>query len=226
MPAMSRSRGWRLAPLLALLVAGCVNLDEEIWLSADGSGRAHIVYAHSLQLLRTAIPHGLGPKPIPLDPQELLGDLKDASGVTIDSATQRLDEKGQRIIDARIRFRKIENLSDDRVRFEFSSRPDGHDFRITVLNTDKSTLPVDEPGGIISRRAIFLNMLSAYRLRFVVHLPGTIRSSNAAQRYGRTLSWEVPLKDLVSQDQVVLEAQVAPSLWERIRGLFVKSPSS
>ena len=177
-----------------LLLSSCFDIHEEVWIAADGSGRAELVYsvpssavklAGGKDALELKIREAIAAQPeLRLDRLEVLTDGKrSAVEVTLSTGSvyslRNLDEKNER--------RDLPAAAVD-LAGKF-------DVRLSGLNVDFSrTVRVREALGLAAL-AIRESDREQRRLRYVVHLPAPALESNATETAegGRTLVWESSL---------------------------------
>lgn len=182
-----------LACVIAGSLASCIDGREEIWLNADGSGRADIFYS----LPASAAKFQGGQSGIQ---QMIDGFLRKTPALTSSSCEvttvgDRLQIRVLTAFDSALELAEISNGTSMR---ELPSSATGltGDFKIGVhgLNVDFSrTIRAGEalPGIGFMPVATFKNR----QLSYIIHLPKAATDSNATriEDSGRTLVWEVPL---------------------------------
>jgi len=112
----------RLAPsllflLLALPLAGCVEVEEDLGLSADGSGSYDLRIAWDAALLKRLVdlagPEAaarLAGRPFPLRLEDWRDSLADRPGLEVRTLALDVEEGGRRVLRVFVRFRRLEDL--------------------------------------------------------------------------------------------------------------------
>ena len=188
-----------LLAMLTLSLSSCIDGREEVWLNADGSGRADLGYEIPAPAARL---RG-GPEGI----NELIADLVKNTP----SATYEVIPDGDRI---KVRV-KLDFQSPDQLRSLASSQakqkaPASFDYLAGKFEIRRDFRTVDftrtiSPGKAIPSVLIPPSELEGRKLTYILHLP-MVPSETTATRVendGRTLIWEKPLSGDIRQPLVV-----------------------
>lgn len=208
-------KGLRLLALLAsCLVASCIDGREEVWIHADGSGRAEVLYslpaaAASFQGGETGV-------------QRLIeGFLRDAPAIhsarcEVTTADDRLHIRVRAAFDSAL---DLQQISTSGSLSKLPAPATGLAGDVRVL---RQGLGVDFSRTITAGEALpgfrFLpeSRVAGHRLTYLIHLPAAASESNATRTEddGRTLIWEIPLATALRGPVVTrFKAPVPVPLW-------------
>ncbi len=184
------------AALLCLALAACFDIREEVWVRADGSGRAELRYAvPETAALLAGGPQGLerhirelieSQPPLKLEKIEVIsarGETRIAVDISTDSMLSLLDLKESESM------RELPSAAED-LMGNFDVRIHGLDIDFTRMVRVKEALGLAALGVSREQREI-------RRLSYVIHLPKPPKESNAprTENNGRTLIWDHSLNE-------------------------------
>lgn len=191
-------------PLIAaaavILLAGCINYDQELTLNADGSGQMKIHYSNAGQQPpgkektgEGEINLGQAPK-LPFTEEEIKKGYEGAKGVTVkDIIVETKDNVPHATYT--ITFKDIHELNGKGI---FAL--EGDKLRQTFSLTD-------ETGAKLFKQLVQLKMavedpstLSAYKFTYKFTAPGEILETNGTKGEANTVTWEFPLDKLINKD--------------------------
>ena len=210
-----------LAAVLCCLLVSCIDVREEYWLEADGSGRAEI--SHSVPAA-TARLHG-GESAI----RAMLDDfLRTAPGIR-DTHSEVVSD-GERIhIRIRCSFANAFDLAQLTEARAFSELPAAARHLLgstavvlrgrTVSYRREITVASALPGAALLPEST----LAGHQLQYILHLPVAAKESNATHREnsGKTLVWDIPLKQAIARPLVTRFVMDAPLPWHLLAGALV-----
>jgi hypothetical protein len=191
-----------LSSLLACVVlslGSCIDGREEIWLNADGSGRADLFYDIPASAARF---HG-GIKGI----DELLASLlKD-----FPTATREISENGDRLgVRVKFRFKSADEISRLADSATTGNAPRSFAYLAGQFDVQRSFTGVNftrtiSPGKALPTAFIPAGEFRDRKLTYILHLPIAASSStaNRSENGGRTLTWEQPLAAAIHKPIVV-----------------------
>ena len=181
----------------ALLLGSCIDSREEVWLKADGSGRAEI----SCSLPASAARFQGGEAGI----RKLIGDFL-ANTPTIQSSSHEVTTEDERVkIHVQVAFDSALELQEIATGDSMAKLPSsaadlaGHvDVKVrgrTVDFTRRISAGSALPGAIFMPASNF----EGRRLVYIMHLPAAAEISNATrtENAGRTLIWDFPLSQAI-----------------------------
>jgi len=218
--------------LLICILAGCINYEEELWINKDGSGKVVMHYWTSEKLAslieqkekQAREEERVG---LPFSEDQARRDLDIPDVLKVESFEKTV-QKGYRHITITLSFEegKINELgkslpffADSEISFtEDEHRPGNWIFKRT-LGT-KKLVAVEEdktdPGDTLAK-----SVLSAYRLKFVVHFPGRVLKTNGQPLeegeqpprfqwlWGqRKAVWEFPLVDVTKTPEMTATVRI------------------
>jgi hypothetical protein len=176
-----------------LLLASCIDSREEVWLKADGSGRAEI----SCSLPASAARFQGGEAGI----RKLIGDFL-ANAPTIQSSSHEVTTANERVnIRVRVAFDSALDLQEISTGDSMAKLPSSAadlagrvDVKVRGRSVDftrRISAASALPGAIFMPASNF----EGRRLVYIMHLPAAAEVSNATrtENAGRTLIWDFPL---------------------------------
>jgi len=183
-----------------ILLAGCINYDQDLALNADGSGTMTVHYSSAAQKLPGKEKEGegevnLGQAPkLPFDEAEIRKGYEGAKGVVIKDV--KVEEK-ENVPHATyvIAFKDINELNGKGI---FAL--EGDKLRQTFSLTD-------DAGAKLFKQLVQLKMdvqdpstLSTYKFTYKFKAPGEVFETNGTKGEGNTVSWEYSLDKLINKD--------------------------
>lgn len=198
----------------AVLVTSCIDGREELWLEADGSGRAEITYTLPVAAARL---HG-GESGI----REMITRfLKDTPEITssiceVTSDEEQLQVRVRAVFDSAL---DLKSVSQGRAIHQL---PNSASHLAGVVTADISGRTVDFSRSISAGKALpvasFLPaaQFEGHRLVYIMHLPVAATESNAirVEDSGRTLVWDVPLGEALNSPIVTRFKMDIPIPWK------------
>lgn len=207
----------RLAAIaVAFLLVSCIDGREEIWLNADGSGRADVLYS----LPATAAKFQGGAEGVGKMLDEF---LKKAPGLT--HASHEVVTEGDRLkIHVRVSFdsvRDVAKASGPAPMEKLPSSANGLAGKVKVAMDGRT---IDFSRTISAGNALpgigFMpgSPMRDRNLTYILHLPVAVAESNATrvENEGRTLVWDYPLAEAVKAPVVtrfMVKVPLPPWLW-------------
>ena len=176
--------------LLCLFVSSCIDGKEEIWLNADGSGKAEFTY----EIPASAAAFKGGAKGV----DELIAGLLEGHP----RATHSTVKDGDRLkIFVHLPFNSPQELQDLAGSEKSGSMPESFKSLAGTVDFKQSGRTIDisrtiNPGRALPGARFYPeSQLKGRQLNYIVHLPIPASGSNATRTEdsNRTLIWEVPL---------------------------------
>ena len=191
-----------------LSLASCIDGREEVWLNADGSGRADLFYDVPASAARF---HG-GVKGI----DDLLASLlKD-----FPTATREISENGDRLaVRVKLRFQSADQISKLADSTTSGSAPKSFEYLAGQFDVERSLTGVNftrtiSPGRALPNAFIPADEFRDRKLTYILHLPiaASESTANRTANGGRTLTWEQPLASAMRKPIVVhFKAEIIPT---------------
>ncbi len=206
-----------LAVACSLLLAGCFDIREEVWISADGSGRARLAYSFPASAARMAG----GEATLETKIRELVARQPELrlDGLEVRTEGDRATVEAEISTDSVFSLRNLKKGEEDRDMPAAAADLAGDfDVQMRGWNVDFSrTIRVREALGLASL-AVGKDERAKRRLRYIVHLPEAAIESNAdtISNGGRTLAWDSTLGDALGRPLVTrfkARMPVPPALW-------------
>lgn len=179
--------------LAALLFSSCLDSHEEVWINADGSGKARVQISLPLQAVKI---HG-GEKGV----KALVDDyLKTTPAFTTYSLDTSVN-KDQLEIDVSITFDDARELTDIKNSPAYENLPDtaGDMIGFIEIKLEGTEIhfqrQIDLTRSIPGSSLIPKEQLKGHKLTTIVHLPKAASSHNATanEDSGKSLTWTTPL---------------------------------
>ncbi len=183
----------------SLLLSSCIDGREEVWLEADGSGRAHFRY----DIPATAAKFQGGTKGV----EELLDSLlADFPGSTRDVAID-----GDRLrVEVKLAFASVEEISKMKSSMDGQRVPGSMEHLAGVFDVKREGLSVDftrtvSPGKALPTSFIPASEFRDRRLTYILHLPVVPQESTATrtENGGLTQIWDQPLSAAIRKPVVI-----------------------
>lgn len=203
-----------LAILAALLLASCIDGREEIWLNADGSGRAEITYSLPAAAARF---HG-GESGVRTMIQDFLNGSPALTDPTCEVAT-----RGDRLtVHVRSAFRSALEFGKLGSPGSLEKLPPSARYLAGEIDLRRDGLQLDFTRTISAGKALtgslFMprSQFQGRKLAYIVHLPIAATDSNATRIRdgGKTLEWEFPLEQAVKAPVVTrFSAKIPIPIW-------------
>ena len=185
--------------ILTLSLSSCIDGREEVWLNADGSGRADLVY----EIPAAAARLRGGPEGI----NDLVAELvKD-----IPSATHEVVPDGNRIkVRVRLTFQSPDQLRSLASSQAKQKAPASFDYLAGQFEISRDFRTVNftrtiSPGKALPTVLIPPSEFKDRKLTYILHLPMVPSETTATrvENHGRTLIWEKPLSGDIRQPLIV-----------------------
>ncbi|MBK1882957.1 hypothetical protein JIN85_11060 [Luteolibacter pohnpeiensis] len=175
---------------ICLSISSCIDGKEEIWLNADGSGKAEFHY----QIPATAASFKGGADGIDAMLADLLKNQPEATHSAV-------SENGRVSIAVSLPFKSADDLKSLATLKDSGSMPDSFKYFAGKIDFAQSgrTISVSrtvDPGKALPGSGFYpKSQLKNHQLSYIVHLPLAATESNATRTEdaGKTLIWEVPL---------------------------------
>lgn len=186
-----------LACSVAVLLASCIDGREEIWVNADGSGRADVSY--SLPAAAARFQGGeAGVR------RMIEGFLKDAPGISSSSCEvttvgDRLNIRVHTAFDSALELKEI-SKGDAMSRLPSSATGLTGDFNVAVKGLSIDFARTIKAGDALPGAGFIpVSQFKNRQLTYIFHLPTAATSSNATRtkNSGRTLIWDFPLAQAI-----------------------------
>lgn len=209
--------------LVAWLLAlpACINVEEEIYLNADGSGRIQVSYVAKKEFFQV-LPRNENVA-FPTSEQDVYRKFDKMEGVKVEGADFTYDEKEELYhMNYLLSFEDISVFNNSNFRFTLPEKGRTRDFSLWIKGGGSDRQLNDEN----VRRKIFNQALeqsmSPYTLRMTIHFPYPVTESNAQEVSNKTATWEVPIWEIQKADSYLMEAtlKAKDSWWEKIRAFF------
>lgn len=183
----------------SLLVSSCLDGREEVWINADGSGRADFTYEIPAQAARL---RG-GVEGV----DRLVAELLE----TVPSASHEVVQEDDRLrVRVKVAFQSPDDLKSITSSGTKTKNLASFDHMKGIFDVQRSFRTVDftrtiSPGKALPTIIIPPSELAGRKLTYIVHLPVVPTESTATkvENGGRTLIWERPLSGAVRQPIVV-----------------------
>lgn len=199
--------------IVMVLVVSCIDGHEEYWIRSDGSGRAEIRYQ---------IPASLGgayggDAGIQQKIVEFLGKTPAVS----ESACEVVTQGKITTVRVHVGFDSVLDLSKIRASPELKNLPTAVSHLVGDIKVELRGRTLDfkrtaDPGKALPG-SFFMptSKFDGHRLVYTLHLPTPVRESNATriEAGGRTLIWDVPLKNAVKSPVVSRFSMEIPIPW-------------
>lgn len=185
--------------VLTVLLSSCIDGREEVWLNADGSGRADLVY----EIPAAAARLRGGPEGI----NALIADLVKNTP----SATHEVITEGDRIkVRVKLNFQSPNDLRSLTSSTAKQKAPASFDYLAGKFEVRRDFRTVDftrtiSPGKALPTVLIPASEFKGRKLTYILHLPmvPTETTATRVENNGRTLIWEKPLSGDIRQPLVV-----------------------
>lgn len=185
--------------LLCLAATSCLDGREEVWINADGSGRAHFTY--DIPATAARLQGGIAGVETLID--SLLGDFPGSS--------REVTENGDRLtVDVKLPFSspgEIKKLGDS---VENASAPKSFEHLAGIFDVKMGFPSVDftrtiSPGKALPSAFIPASEIKGRKLTYILHLPVVPTESTAtrAENGGRTQIWEMSLATAMRKPLVI-----------------------
>lgn len=217
-----------LAVLATLLLVSCIDGREEIWLNADGSGRADVTYSLPAAAARF---HG-GETGV----REMIEGFLKSSEVLIDPICEVTTAGDRLMVHVRASFRSALDLKKMGTEGSLQKLPSSAANLAGDVHLARHGMTLDFMRTISAGKALAGSMFmpaSQFRKRkliYIFHLPTAALDSNATvvSDGGKTLTWEFPLQQAIKAPVVTrftvkipIPAWVYPLAWVLVPGLVV-----
>ncbi|RYD32409.1 MAG: hypothetical protein EOP87_12880 [Verrucomicrobiaceae bacterium] len=183
----------------ALLLSSCIDGREEVWLEADGSGRAHFRY----DIPATAAKFQGGTEGV----EDLLDSLlKDFPGSSREVAID-----GDRLkVEVKLAFASVSEISKMKSSISRQRVPGSMEHLAGIFDVKREGLSVDftrtvSPGKALPTAFIPASEFRDRSLSYILHLPVVPEASTATrtENGGLTQIWEQPLSAAIRQPVVI-----------------------
>jgi lipopolysaccharide export LptBFGC system permease protein LptF len=211
--------------LLPLLLIGCINYSEETWIHSDGSGKIAMEISTSEQF--AALMAGQSGSD-PFSPKELAQPFKGVKGIQLKNV-KTFHKNGNIIAAVNFEFSSLDAFN----RIKNGSSSPGFLGQISLSKDKKGrfifTRTIDkmelsqgkEKGEADSNDNLAGNMsaalLSGYTWKYTVHFPAKVLNANTANDningQTNTVTWDLPLSDIVKSPQTMTATFEAPLPW-------------
>lgn len=213
-----------------ILIAGCINVSEDIVLKLNGSGNLRLVYSipealmKDQQSLRNAmIQTGIT---FPLTEQDFNNQFTGLKGVDIKDV-KTYTEKGYYVIDGRVRFKNIDDLKMNNIKFVLSKSNNNKELTISLINSmnKKQSLQQEKPRphAGINYENILKGSLTNYGIKIDVNFPTEVISANGKIQ-SRDVKWDVPMNVFLNSEAKEMELKAVysgnPTIFDRIKDFF------
>ncbi|WAC18569.1 hypothetical protein OVA24_15150 [Luteolibacter sp. SL250] len=183
----------------ALLLSSCIDGREEVWLEADGSGRAHFRY----NIPATAAKFQGGTEGV----EELLDSLL----ADFPGSTSEVLMDGDRLkIEVKLAFTSVEEISKVKSSIEGKRVPGSLEHLAGIFEVKREGLAVDftrtvSPGKALPTAFIPSSEFRNRRLTYILHLPVVPQESTATrtENGGLTQIWDQPLSAAIRKPVVI-----------------------
>ncbi|MBX3739697.1 MAG: hypothetical protein KF712_01795 [Akkermansiaceae bacterium] len=185
--------------LAAFLLTSCIDGREEVWLAADGSGRAHFRY----DIPATAAKFQGGMKGV----EELLDSLL----ADFPGSTREVVVDGDRLkVEVKLAFKSVDEISEMTSSLEGRRVPGSMEHLAGIFDVKREGLAVDftrtvSPGKALPTAFIPASEFRDRRLTYILHLPVVPQESTATrtENGGLTQIWDQPLSAAIRRPVVI-----------------------
>ena len=211
---MKQIKTFILAIALAFVASGCFEFEQEIYINADGAGRAtlrYVIPSNFIQGRQQGIINS--DQPIPLTREEIQDFYKDRQGLYIESASAQQSAQFK-LIRVALAFDDIEALSERDLKYTRTVEGDEQIVRIHFHKPanagQRKTNPMAEQ---------LISSLPQSGMKFRLFAPRKLTGSNAESWDANTAYWKVPIGHLLNPDRkgLTLEARYAATGGERFK---------
>jgi hypothetical protein len=202
-----------LAALAACLLASCIEGHEEVWIHADGSGRAEVTY---LIPAKAAVARG-GPDGFRQSIEKELAVIDGfrETKVEVTRQDERLRIFVSLAFDSALALRELTTAEGASALSPAARHFSGEtDIRFKGLNVEVTRTM--SPGKALPGAGFLpASNWQGRQLRYTMHLPQAVLASNATrvENHGRTLVWEIPLADAIAAPVVTRFETRVPIPW-------------
>lgn len=210
-----------LASLAALVLAGCIDSREEVWIDRDGGGRAEIRVEIPTAATRL---HG-GTTGVRRLIDSFLAESPDIrpTNVTVTTTADRT------VVDVAMEFDSALKASEATGGDAIDHLPPAARHLTGEVETRLRGLTLDfnrviSPGEAIPGVSwLPKSQLEGHRLEYIIHLPAVAKTSNATrtENGGRTLVWDIPLATAVQQPFHTSFEMDLPIPWSKVSAVAI-----
>jgi hypothetical protein len=212
-----------LLALVACLLAGCFQVDEELWVNPNNSGKLHFEVGISEALLSMSAQSSNSESSFPTDAQTLFNEqgIESKNPNIKNVKTNTISEDGMQkyIIDADIidiskAFQ--ENSGDTKsgnFTINFEKQPNGHFiFKQTVGSSISTGTSTTDNNSQITQGLLATALADKY-WTVKVHLPNMVSTNGQWDKDSKTVTWKIPMTQLVGDKVKPVEmiAEYQPS---------------
>jgi len=193
--------------LSSLLIAGCINYEENVELNKDGSGKMIMHYSIAQQLFAMmSMGQNTGEKkdemPFKFKESEIRADLT-APGVTVDKVESKAEGDQQHFY-VNLSFKKLTDLNQTKSfqKMKFDWKEDGKNiiFQQTIEGEKKTS--ESNPMGDQMASAMLGNAKFVFKIKLPAKALPAPDTNGTIQEDGKTVLWEYPLLE-ASKGQVM-----------------------
>lgn len=196
--------------LVTLLLSSCIDGREEVWLNADGSGRAHFTY--DIPATAAKFQGGI----------DGVRELLDSELKVFPSATHEVTQEGDRLkVDVRLKFTSADEISKIRSSASRGKAPPSFQHLAGIFKVSRNLRTVDftrtiSPGKALPTAFIPASEFKNRKLTYILHLP-VVPTESTADRFensGLTQIWEQPLTSALRKPMVIhFKAKIPVPQW-------------
>jgi hypothetical protein len=187
---------------IVLLTGSCINVDQEVILSSDGSGSMKVVITAEQAFYESEDFGTTG-----YEIADVLEEITYLEGFNLVNDREYSSE-GMHIWESNYTFKDILKLGNDD--FFVTFEPSGD---IMVLKMDATLVRENNPGFTKEELATeevqtFLQQMGDYHFKFQVTVPGPIKDAPRAKVAGRTAAWKIPLDRVFNPQRKTMRMRV------------------
>lgn len=186
---------------LCLLIASCIEYEENIKLNADGSGTMSIAYSMDESLVNMMGASDTSDNPFKFDKEEVKKELQ-SDNVTVDSVTD-FTKDGKKGIHVHLSFKDINKIPQQGMfkdrKFQLSEENGILVYHTTLVGKNGKDTTASEENS--SNDEMANAMFGNYKFKFSVEMPGDVKEvSKDGKIKGKIAKWEVPFTALNKKD--------------------------
>ncbi len=203
-----------IALLVACLLTSCIDCHEEIWLEADGSGRADISYT----LPAAAAKFQGGEAGVRKQIEKFLAETKEIKSSACEVTTEgaRLKIRVRAVFDSALDLKEI-STGRSMAELPSSATNLAGKVAVSVIGRTVDLTRTISPGAALPGAAFMpASTFHRHRLVYIIHLPMAAKESNATHTEdgGRTLVWDFPLAQAIKTPITTrFRAEIPLSRW-------------
>ncbi len=210
-----------------ILIAGCINVTEDVVLKLDGSGSLLLAYSIPEALMKDqkSIRNAMLQTGIvfPLTKQDFNNQFAGLEGVDV-QYTKSYTDKGYYVVEGKIKFKNINDLKMNNVTFALKSSDKNKELVISLINSmNKNQAPEKSSKQRINYDNLLKGSLTNYGIKIKVSFPTDVISANGTIK-NRDVKWDVPMNVFLKSEAKEMELKAVyrgqPTIFDRIKDFF------